>query len=120
MSKLLNKSEYDVSYDKLIASNKHPLDVKVVSVVPGDGLKRGTVLSLVEASGVYGVFGSSAVSAGNANCIVADDVEAGSDAVGVTVYVSGCFNEKALAVAELATLDTKAIEDLRSKGIFVE
>lgn len=120
MQEVLNSKAYDVSYDKLIADAKHPLDVKNVTVSAGEGIKRGTVLSFVEASGKYGVFGSDSVSAGKANCIVANDVPASSEDVTVTVYVSGSFRAESLIVAKTATLDSKAVEDLRTKGIFIQ
>jgi predicted acyltransferase (DUF342 family) len=121
---LLNNKSYDVMPDKLIIDFRHPLDIKTVQVAANQGtLKRGTVLSIVEPTLDYVVFGS-ALAAGQtakANCIIADDVlTTATDAkVTVVVYISGNFNKNELIIAEGSTLDAAQVENLRNAGIFV-
>jgi hypothetical protein len=121
---LLNNKSYDVMPDKLIIDFRHPLDIKTVQVAANQGtLKRGTVLSIVEPTLDYVVFGS-ALTAGQtakANCIIADDVltTATDPKITVVVYISGNFNKNELIIAEGSTLDAAQVENLRNAGIFV-
>lgn len=128
MSQVLNSKTYDVSYDGLIANAKHPVDVRVIGIKTEKGFKRGDVLSYVPATTgsspteeKYGLYGATDVESGSAMYIVADDVKGeATGEVAVTVYISGCFNINKLTVDESASVDAKAVEDLRSKGIFVQ
>lgn len=119
--KLQNQEAYAVSYDKLISSGRHPIDVTVIDVESGQGiLKRGTVLSHVvtEAFDGYRVLGTDKT---DAKFIVTDDTDTTSDdsTVQVTVYKSGEFNADALIADENYEIPASVYENLRHVGIFV-
>lgn len=124
MSQIMNNKGTDISYDNLIYSSLHPIDVKVISVPQGLGvLKRGTVMSLVKETGAFVICGNT-VEAKTvvANCIIADDVDTGttgSGTVGAVVYISGNFNKNCLILKDSYSLTTADIENLRSSGIFI-
>lgn len=57
---------------------------------------------------------------GNADCVLADDVEVGTTAdENVVVYVEGNFNEDALIVAEDYTITEADKDELRTKRIYL-
>ena len=57
---------------------------------------------------------------GNADCVLADDVEVGTTAdENVVVYVEGNFNEDALIVAEDYTITEADKDELRTKRIYI-
>lgn len=122
---LLNNTSYEVVPDKLIIDSRHPLDVKTVKINANQGIiKRGTVLSFVEPTAEYIVFGTTLAegqTSSKANCIVADTIDTTSigDTVVATVYISGNFNKNELIIADVSTLSSSAIEELRTSGIFV-
>ncbi len=121
---LMNKPSYEVTPDKLIIDFRHPLDIKTVQLVANQGtVKRGTVLSLVNPTNNYVVYGSALPEGqtAKANCIIADDVDTVSTEAKVTavVYVSGNFNKNELIVKNDSTLDDMNIEHLRNAGIYV-
>ena len=56
-----------------------------------------------------------------ANCILAEDVEVGTDAdVQALVYLSGHANANKLAVASSHTITAAEIEAFRAAGIYLE
>lgn len=121
---LMNKPSYDVTPDKLIIDFRHPLDINTVQVAANQNtLKRGTVLSIVEPTKDYVVYGSVLAEGqtAKANCIIADDVDTTSTEAKVTavVYISGNFNKNELIVKDGSTLDASNIEHLRNAGIYV-
>nr|DAL67977.1 MAG TPA: Head decoration protein [Caudoviricetes sp.] len=124
MSQILNNKGTDISYDNLIYSSKHPIDVKVISVSQGLGvLKRGTVMSLVKETGAYVVCGNTVEGKTVvANCIIADEVDTGttgSNTVGAVAYITGNYNKNCLIVKDSYSLTEADIENLRSSGIIV-
>ena len=118
--------------DNLIAKLFPPAMTFGVMLPAGAGLlKRGTVLGIA-ADSTYSVLGNSkevVVGEGEdavttsympeANCILADDVDATEEeAVGVA-YRSGHFNRKALIVAKGYTMTIADEEALRKGGIYL-
>lgn len=60
------------------------------------------------------------VGGGNPDCVLTDDIEVGTTAdENATVYVSGCFNEAALIMADGYTLTEADKDVLRTKGILL-
>ena len=84
-----------VGVDNLFATSVFPVLTDVLSIAAGQKLKRG---ALVDATGKL-CGASSEVFA-----VLADDVTTGDAAVEAAVYLTGEFNEKALSVAEGATV----------------
>lgn len=133
MSKNLCNKVGECSQDNLVAKLFPPAETFGVTIPAGTGvLKRGTVLGIA-ADGTYCVFGNtkdvvvgegeSAVTTSykpEANCILADDVDASGDepVVGVA-YRTGHFNRKALIVAEGYTMTIADEEELRKGGILL-
>jgi hypothetical protein len=121
---LMNKPSYEVTPDKLIIDFRHPLDIKTVQLAANQGtVKRGTVISIVDPTHDYVVYGSVLAEGqtANANCIIADDVDTTSTEAKVTVvvYISGNFNKNELIIKDGSTLDATNIEHLRNAGIYV-
>ena len=116
----------EIGQDNLIAKLFPPAETFGIKVAGGEGqLKRGTVLALNE-DGSYVVLKSVAAAEGEdpvtleANCILADDVDAsGDDDVTAVAYRTGHFNRKALIVADGYTMTFKDDEALRKGGILL-
>lgn len=84
-----------VGVDNLFATTVIPVMADVLSVAAGQELKRGALLD--ESGKLCGA--DSEVFA-----VLADDVTTADAAVEAAVYLTGEFNEKALSVAEGATV----------------
>ena len=84
-----------VKVDNLFATSVIPALTDVMSVAAGQELKRG---ALLDASGQ--LCGASS----EVYAVLADDVTTTDAAVEAAVYLTGEFNEKALSVAEGATV----------------
>lgn len=88
--------------------------------------KAGTALALsggTAGDGKLVILGTSAASNETltANCILAEDVEVGTDAdVQALVYLSGHANANKLAVASSHTITAAEIEAFRAAGIYLE
>mgnify|MGYP004517369253 CR=1 FL=1 len=88
--------------------------------------KAGTALALsggTAGDGKLVILGTAAASNETltANCILAEDVEVGTDAdVQALVYLSGHANANKLAVASSHTITAAEIEDFRAAGIYLE
>jgi len=108
--------------DNLIVDGSVPILTKAVKLGAGQGaLKRGTVLGKITTgttSGQYVVVNSTNTDgSGNADCILADDVDTATSVVAVA-YTSGHFNRKALVFGGSDTADTHEAR-LRELGIFL-
>lgn len=88
--------------------------------------KAGTALALsggTAGDGKLVILGTAAASNETltANCILAEDVEVGTDAdVQALVYLSGHANANKLAVASSHTITAAEIEAFRAAGIYLE
>lgn len=88
--------------------------------------KAGTALALsggTAGDGKLVILGTAAASNETltANCILAEDVEVGTDAdVQALVYLSGHANANKLAVASSHTITAAEIEAFRDAGIYLE
>ena len=107
---LYNEKIGELTQDNLVANVDVKQVVQSISI-PSGILKRGSV---VDASGKIMNTGLTAYG------ILCDDVDASAGAVVAEVYVAGCFNKNALAVADGYTLSASDIQALRDGGIFVE
>lgn len=102
--------------DNLIADDKHTLATGTVTVLSGEGeLKRGAVLMRDEND----KFVLADTSAGTAEVILADDVDATSADAVANVYVSGDFKAESLIVKEGYTLTEADKVALKNAGIYI-
>lgn len=102
--------------DNLIADDKHTLAVGTVTVKAEEGaLKRGTIL-MRDSNNKFVVANTSA---GTAEVILAEDVDATSAAAVAKVYVSGDFKAESLIVASGYTLAEADIVSLKNAGIYI-
>ena len=112
--------------DNLIAGNDIPIMTTSGTIRAGqNALKRGTVLAIstgTTGDGKLVILGTTATPGTEvmtAYAILADDVDATSEAV-AEVYVSGQFNKDALIVGKSYTIKAEDIVALRNGGIFIE
>lgn len=102
--------------DNLIADDKHTVATGTVVVKSGEGaLKRGSIL--MRNSGNKFVLADT--SAGTAEVILADDVDATSADVVANVYVSGDFKAESLIVKSGYTLAEADKVALKNAGIYI-
>lgn len=121
MANLFNGNFGSTTPDNLIAGTKHPLDVKGITVLTGQGvLVRGTVLGIVTASGKGKKVDSTAADGSEiADCILTDEIDTTAGDVVTSAYISGEFNRGALIFG--GTDDAADHEaTLRTKGIFLK
>jgi len=121
MGNLFNGSFGSTTPDNLIAGTTHPVDIKGVTVLTGQGiLARGTVLGIVTTSGKGKKVDSSAEDGSQvADCILTDTVDTTNGDVVTSAYISGEFNRGALVFG--GTDDAADHEaTLRTKGIFLK
>ncbi|MFR8038607.1 MAG: head decoration protein [Anaerovoracaceae bacterium] len=121
MAKALNAEVATFEYDGLIVDSNPIADVFAVTVATGMGkLKRGTVLSRSTKDGKMSITGTSAGSGDTltANCILAEDVDATSEA-NALAYRTGHFATNKLIVKEEYTLTAADKEALRDAGILL-
>jgi hypothetical protein len=100
--------------DKLIAGD-YPLVTDIVTIAAGADLERGACLGKVTASGNYALCDSTAEDGSQSPvAILAEDAAAASESVKAVVYLSGAFNEDAVAFGGTDTADTHraALRDL--------
>ena len=128
MSKRLDENLGSVGYDGLIVANEPVADVFSVTIrkeTAATVLKRGTVLALSAGTADDGklvILGSTATTNETltANCILAEDVEVGTNAnVTALAYRTGHFARNKLAVASGYTLKATDEEELRKAGILL-
>jgi hypothetical protein len=121
MGNLINNNFGSTTPDDLIAGTKHPIDVKGITVLTGQGvLKRGTVIGLLTTGGKGKVVDSSkSDGTQTADCILTDDIDTSSADVVTSAYISGEFNRSALI---FGGTDVVAAHEatLRQKGIFLK
>lgn len=102
--------------DNLIADDKHTLATGTVTVKSGEGaLARGSVL-MRDANDKFVLADTSA---GTAEVILADDVDATSADAVANVYVSGDFKAESLIVASGYTLAEADKVALKNAGIYI-
>lgn len=102
--------------DNLIADDKHTLATGTVTVKSGEGaLVRGSVLMRDSND----KFVLADTSAGTAEVILADDVDATSADTVANVYVSGDFKAEGLIVASGYTLAEADKVALKNAGIYI-
>lgn len=129
MSKRLDENLGSVGYDGLIVANEPVADVFTVTIHNKDAAaatyKRGTVLALsagTAGDGKLVILGPTTDTNGTltANCILAEDVEVGTDVdVTALAYRTGHFARNKLAVASSYTLTATDEEELRKAGILL-
>lgn len=128
MSKRLDENLGSVGYDGLIVANEPVADVFTVTIrkeAAAATYKRGTVLALpagTAGDGKLVILGPTATTNETltANCILAEDVEAGTTTdVTVLAYRTGHFARNKLAVASGYTLKATDEEELRKAGILL-
>ena len=118
----------EVSFEKLFAGMDPPALVARGTIRKLDAeatLTRGTLMA--KSSGEAGdgklvVMGTEAAENEklSADCVLTDDIKVGTDSdENTTVYVSGCFNESALTVANDYELTEDDRDTLRMKGILL-
>lgn len=99
-------------------------DLKIVSrqrqIMGGAIFKRGTVLGLITASGIFTIATAAANDGSQTPVeILADDVDTTAGAVGGGTYVMGEFNERAVILGAGITLDA-ARAALELKNIYLK
>lgn len=130
MSKRLDENLGSVGYDGLIVANEPVADVFTVTIrkeaTAAATYKRGTVLALpagTAGDGKLVILGSTATTNETltANCILAEDVEVGTDAgVEATAYRTGHFaRNKLIFGGSSYTLKPADEEALRAAGILL-
>lgn len=107
---LANERIVTPAYDELFHDIFPPANTFAIKLAAGStALKRGTVMATTDGT-EYTVLGSGS---GKANCVLAEDVEAGATVA--HAYRTGHFNENRL-IGELTAADK---EDLRVVGILL-
>lgn len=129
MSKRLDENIGAVEYDGLIVNNVPVADVFSVTIrkeTAATVLKRGTVLALsgsgTAADDCMVILGTTAASNEvlSANCVLADDVEVGTNAnVTALAYRTGHFARNKLIVKNGYTMTATDEEELRKGGILL-
>lgn len=106
--------------DNLIAGD-FPLRTIDVTILSGEVRTRGALLGKITASSKYKLSASAAGDGSQTPAgILAIDVDAsGGDVVGVPVYVSGDFNERAVVFGTGHTADSVR-EALHARGIHLQ
>ena len=116
MSESLFKTIGTYTPDNLIADCAFPTTAKGVKIAKGEGeLPRGALLGKVE-DGTYKLAGKESL---EADCILADAVNATEEEVIASAYVTGTFNRAAITVANGAEIDSYETE-LRKLGIYLK
>jgi hypothetical protein len=119
MSENLYKTIGTFTPDSLISGIGIPLNAKGITIASGQGeLVRGTLLGKAS-DGTYKITKAAETGAIAAECILADGVDATSEAVVTTAYVSGCFNPAAITLSAGETISTYE-HDLRTLGIYLK
>jgi hypothetical protein len=106
--------------DGLLAGNAHLLVGRKVTIASGQaGLKRGTVLGKITASGKYAMSASAASDGSETpDLILAEDCDAASADKEALAYARGDFNAGALTLGAGHTV-ASITEGLRAKGITI-
>lgn len=120
MAKYLNEKIGETAYDGLIVDNFPPADVFSVTIASGEGvLQRGSVLAMTLADGKMKLIAAESDSTAEANCILADDVDATSSDVSALAYRTGHFATNQLITKSEYVLTYKDKEALRKGGILL-
>lgn len=107
--------------DGLIAGTQVPVLVEGVTIASGQGLlRRGTVLGVVTSTG-KSVAVNKAASDGSQNprSILTDDIDATTEEVKTTAYISGEFNKNVLSFGGKTDKAADFELELRKLGIFL-
>ena len=128
----LNEEICKVDFDELVNSATPAPDVFSVTlrgVTVATKLKRGTVLAISDTDVKMVVLGTTLKTTGSgetaktetltANCILSDDVDAGTADTSAFAYRTGHFNRNSLIVADGYTLKATDEEELRKGGILL-
>ena len=128
MGENLYKKVGEFTPDKLIAGNAIPITAKGITVAKGQGvLVRGTLLGVAhdnthkktDTTETYeGTSGSQTDTIG-ADCILCEDVDATSNDVTTTGYITGEYNAAAIILPEEKSIDTHA-QELRKLGLYIK
>ena len=119
MSKNLCNKVGEVGQDNLIAKLFPTAETFGIKVNSGEGgMKRGTVLALTD-EGKYVILDATSAETAEANCILADDVEASEGEVTAVAYRTGHFNSCALITGDDYDMTKKDVEALRKGGILL-
>lgn len=119
MAKFLNEKIGETAYDGLIVDNFPPADVYSVTIAAGEGkLSRGSVLAMTLADGKMKLISAESDGTAEANCILADDVDATSEATALA-YRTGHFATNKLITKSEYKLTYKDKEALRKGGILL-
>lgn len=121
MANLFNGDFGSTELDDLIAGTKHPIDIKGVTVLTGQGvLARGTVLGIVTANEKAKLVDSTSTDGSEAaDCILTDTIDTTDGDVVASAYISGEFNRGALVFGGTDTAEDHEAT-LRTKGIFLK
>lgn len=118
---LFNDNVGSTTPDNLIAGTTHPIDVKGITILTGQGiLVRGTVIGIITAGGKGKKVDSASVDGSQAaDCILTDTIDTTAGDVVTSAFISGEFNRDALV---FGGADTAANHEatLRQKGIFLK
>lgn len=118
---LFNDNVDSTTPDNLFAGTTHPVDLKGITILTGQGvLARGTVIGVITATGKGKLAVSTSVDGSQvADCILTDSIDTTLADVVTSAYTSGEFNRKALI---FGGADTAALHEvtLREKGIFLK
>ena len=124
MSENLYRTTGTFTPDKLIADLSIPITAKGITVSKGEGkLKRGTLLG-ISSDGTYKrtdtiETAETATKTIEADCILADDVDATEENIVTTAYVSGTFCKDAVLLPDEKDI-TGHEKELRKLGIFLK
>lgn len=129
MSDNLFKTTGTYTPDSLIADNAIPVTAKGIRIAKGEGeLARGALLGKAE-NGAYRLAGKSytitkedkseVTVTVDADCILADSVNATSEEVIASAYITGTFSRAAITVAEGTEIGSYETE-LRKLGIYLK
>lgn len=120
MAKNLYERVGETAYDGLIVDNFPPADVFSVTVKSGEGaLKRGSVLAITLADGKMSWHAAESSATVEANCILAEDVDATSGEAHALAYRTGHFATNKLLTKGDIGLTYKDKEALRKGGILL-
>ena len=120
MAKKLYERVGETAYDGLLVDHFPPADVMSVTVKSGEGaLKRGSVLAMDSADGKMSFLAAESSGTLDANCILAEDVDASSGDTVALAYRTGHFAANRLLTKGEYTLTFKDKEALRKGGILL-
>ena len=124
MTKRMDQTAGTVSFDNLIHAIDIPVKKQTLTIASGEGkLAKGTAIALKSNGkgvilGTTETVGQETVTC-EANCILAEDIDATSADVVAQVFVNGHFNKNKLVFKTNYTLTAAAREKFRALGILL-